>query len=503
MIVISQELCKGCGLCVKTCPLNTVEMVDKKAYIGEQCVSCGACLRVCPFGAITRNEESAAGAVECRSCPVQCAIKPGFSGACRRYINAEGILLRNRPLETENNRADAVNHQLPDQPLITAVGSGTAYPCCKPAPHIVGDTVNGVEVVTVVTEAPLSYSGVKVKIDCNHHIGAEGAKVFRDGLVVGMVDTEEYGSKMLSIGGANTLSSGKAGFMAARTIVELANEERVILQVEKGSKLELQVGCTPIIDGTQEKKMRVGCGSATVGMFARQMSSVIDEAIILDHHVIGLLSEHRAGEEVGMQFSGVEVNGRKSTRGRYFGESGKGWGGTHIEKAVDAVKSVDMKIGKAGMKILVTETTGEKAGLLEVQADGTVKEIPMTAEVQGLADLISCNCEDSRVSAIYVGGTGGSARAGVTSCPRKLSQAVHNGDAKLTIGGAPTFILPGGGINFMVDVEKVVPKAFTWVPTPATVAPVEYTITRKAYEEIGGHVDSIRPLKDLLAELKK
>jgi hypothetical protein len=63
--------------------------------------------------------------------------------------------------------------------------------------------------------------------------------------------------------------------------------------------------------------------------------------------------------------------------------------------------------------------------------------------------------------------------------------------------------LPGGGINFMVDVEKVVSKAFTWVPTPATVAPIEYTITRKAYEEIGGHIDSIRPLKDLLEELKK
>jgi len=503
MIIINQELCKGCGLCVKTCPLSVITMNEKKAYLGEGCVSCGACLRVCPFTAIFRNEENAAGAVECRSCPVQCSIQPGFSGACRRYINVDGVLVRGRALETESSRAGEANRQLPDKPLITAVGSGTQYPCCKPAPHIVADRVNGVEVVTVVTEAPLSYSGVKVKIDCNHHIGAEGAKVFRDGLAVGMVDTEEYGSKMLSIGGANTLSSGKAGFMAARTIVDLANEERVVLQVEKGSKLELQVGYPPIIDGVEESKMRVGCGSATVGMFARQMSAIVDEAIVLDHHVIGLLSEHRAGEEVGMTFSGVIVNGRKSTRGRYFGESGKGWGGTHVETAVDAVKSVDMGIAKAGMKILVTETTGQKAGLLEVQSDGTVKEIPMTDEVRGLADLIADNCENSRVSAIYVGGTGGSARAGVTTYPRKLSEAVHKGDAKLTIGGAPTFILPGGGINFMVDVEKVVPKAFTWVPTPATVAPVEYTITRKAYEEIGGHVDSIRPLADLLTELKK
>jgi hypothetical protein len=90
-----------------------------------------------------------------------------------------------------------------------------------------------------------------------------------------------------------------------------------------------------------------------------------------------------------------------------------------------------------------------------------------------------------------VGGTGGSARAGVTNCPIKLSQAVHAGEARLSIGGAPAFILPGGGINFMVDVERVVPKAFTWVPTPATVAPVEYTMTREQYAAIGGHVDRI------------
>ena len=33
-----------------------------------------------------------------------------------------------------------------------------------PAPYIVSDLQDGVEVVTVVTEAPLSYSGLKLKI---------------------------------------------------------------------------------------------------------------------------------------------------------------------------------------------------------------------------------------------------------------------------------------------------------------------------------------------------
>jgi len=494
MIVIQESLCKGCGLCVKNCPTGAIGVTDKIArLLGPACTSCGICMRICPASAILRDDSSPDGAASCRACPVQCAIQPGFEGACRRYTNINGTLVRNRALVTNNDYAGHLYPEVPDRPLITAVGAGTEYPCCKPAPHIVTATIKNIEVVTVVTEAPLSYSGIKVKIDANAHIGVEGARVFRDGAVIGMVDTEEYGAKMLSIGGANILS-GKYGFIAARTIVGLANGERVVLQVEKGSKLDIAVGQPPVIDGMTERKMRVGCGSATIGMFAAALSKVVDEAIILDYHVIGLLSEHRAGEEVGMAYSGVIPNGRKSTRGRYFGELGHGWGGTDIACPLEAVKMVDMSLARPGMQILVTETTGQKAGLLEVQPSGVVVEIPLTAEIQAVVDLIAANCEEARVSAIYVGGTGGSARAGVTSYPIKLSQAVHEGEVKLTIGGAPTYVLPGGGINFMVDVEKVVAKAFSWVATPATVAPVEYTMTRDTFEKIGGHTQSIKSL---------
>jgi hypothetical protein len=352
------------------------------------------------------------------------------------------------------------------------------------------DTVDGIDVVTVVTEAPLSYSGVKVKIDTNLYIGEEGARVKRSGQVVGMVQTEEYGSKMISVGGASLLT-GESGFMVARTIVDICNGERVTLKVEKGAKLEIQVGKPPVINGKADTKMRVGCGSATIGMFARQLAEAVDEAIILDHHVVGLLSEHRAGEEVGLKWSGVVPNARKSTRGRYFGEHGSGWGGTRIENPRDAILKVDMSVASPGIKILVTETTGQKAALFTVTAGGQVEEIPLTLKAVEVVDLIKSNCEDARVSAVYAGGTGGSARAGVASYPIKLTRAVHQGEANLTIGGAPAFVLPGGGINFRVDVEKIVPRAFTWVPTPATVAPVEYTMTLEKYREIGGHTGKI------------
>jgi len=46
-------------------------------------------------------------------------------------------------------------------------------------------------------------------------------------------------------------------------------------------------------------------------------------------------------------------------------------------------------------------------------------------------------------------------------------------------------------------------RAFSYVPTPATVAPLEYTMRLKEYLEIGGHQEKIRKLKDVLKGKKR
>lgn len=242
--------------------------------------------------------------------------------------------------------------------------------------------------------------------------------------------------------------------------------------------------------------MRIGCGSATIGLLADVMKKCVDECIVIDHHVTGLFSEHLAGKEVGMTWSGVIPNATKSTVGRYFGGHGDGIGGTVLQTPRDAIKSVDMSIAHAGMTILVTNTTGEVGALFEVQADGDVKEIPMSEKAQRVVDAIKSNCQGSNTSVMYCGGTGGSARGGVCHHPIAITEAVHAGKAHLTIGGAPAYVYPGGGINFIVDTAKVVNHAFTWVPTPATVAPVEYTMTKEDYAKIGGHMNCIKNVED-------
>ena len=504
MFRIKEDVCKKCRICMKNCPIGAIEAGEedgkKFVRITDRCVECNVCRRVCPFGAIEGGDLKD-GTVQCSSCSIQCKVPVGSTGACKRYTNEGGKLVRNRALVVEGLPQTEIPENI-RKPIITAVGAGTNYPCIRPAPHIVCEERDGVDVVTTVTEAPLSYSGVLVKLDTNTYIGEEGATVYYEGKPVGMVQTEEYGSKMVYVGGANRLT-GDGGFATARAICALANGEEVELSVDKKIKIRCQQGKAPIINGVQEKTMRIGCGSATIGLLADKMKEAVDECIVIDHHVTGLFSEHLAGREVGMKWSGVVPNATKSTVGRYFGGHGDGIGGTVLQTPRDAIKSVDMSVAHAGMTILVTNTTGEIGALFEVQADGDVKEIPMTEKAKQLVQTINDNCQESTTSVMYCGGTGGSARGGVCKHPVAITEAVHEGRAHLTIGGAPAFVYPGGGLNFIVDTAKVVAKAFTWVPTPATVAPVEYTMTKEDYEKIGGHMDRIRNVKDFPEYQKK
>ncbi|TIQ24249.1 MAG: 6-hydroxynicotinate reductase, partial [Mesorhizobium sp.] len=71
---------------------------------------------------------------------------------------------------------------------------------------------------------------------------------------------------------------------------------------------------------------------ATIGMFATQWRGLVDEVVVVDDHITGVVSEHQAGKVLGWQDTGIKIIGRRSTPGRYFkvSEPGLGWGGTTI-----------------------------------------------------------------------------------------------------------------------------------------------------------------------------
>ena len=474
-----------------------------------------------------RNERMAAHKIECNACPVLCQISQGRAGACDRYANQGGLLVRVDPVlllrqwaaaatdvDLHGGDADLVPF-LPEgsAPLatgdiepgvfVTAVGASTTYPDYKPAPFIVASQVAGVDMVTVVTEAIFSYCSLKVKIDTDRWLGPEQANVLCDGEVVGHVSTAEYGSQMLSLGGVHHITGGskKEGRITVALMLALGNQQAVDVKIDGGAEVRIQAGQPPVVDGRPEQRMRVGCGSATIGIFAQQFVGLVDEVVVVDDHITGVLTEHQAGRCLGMRPSGLKIRGRKSTPGRYFqvASPGIGWGGTDINDPLAILDGWDAGLAWPGQRLLMVSTTGEHAAWFQLDDKLQPRPATLPAPVQTIVDRIGENCEPSLCSVLFVGGAGGSLRAGVTTNPVRLTQAIKNGRVNVTCGGAPAYVWPGGGITVMVDVQRMPANSFGSVPTPAIVAPIEFTLRLDDYQALGGHMAYVRPLAQVLA----
>ena len=123
----------------------------------------------------------------------------------------------------------------------------------------------------------------------------------------------------------------------------------------------------------------------------------------------------------------------------------------------------------------------------------------MPAEVRTVVERIGENCEPSLATVLFLGGAGGSLRAGVTENPILLTRAIKQALVNVTMGGAPAYVWPGGGITVMADVMRMPENSFGTVPTPAIVAPIEFSMRLDEYRALGGHMDYVRSLPDALA----
>src|SRR5690606_26618775 len=352
----------------------------------------------------------------------------GRLGACDRWGNVGGVLTRTDPVvllkrpgvEVVPSTIDGWDGELlNDAPVfVSGVASGTTYPDYKPAPFIVGSRHRGIDMVTVVTEGIFSYCSFKVKIDTDRYLGPEQATVRHRGEAVGHVTTIEYGSQFLSLGGVHHLTGGskKEGRVTCELMMQLGNREAVDLEIEGGAQLTVQAGRVPRINGVDEQRMRVGCGSATIGIFARQWFGHVDEVVVVDDHITGVLSEHQAGRCLDVAPSGIRIRGRKSTPGRYFqvANPGTGWGGTDIEDPLSIIEGWDPGVARPGLRLLMVSTTGEHAQWFELDDALRPVEAPMPAEVRKVVERIGENCEPALATVLFVGGAGGSLRAGVT-----------------------------------------------------------------------------------------
>ena len=169
--------------------------------------------------------------------------------------------------------------------------------------------------------------------------------------------------------------------------------------------------------------------------------------------------------------------------------------------AREAIASVDKTKAWPGERIVVTETTAERAGYFELDENLEPVEKPIPADVEGVLEFIRNNCEDCCVNITAVACGGGGVRNVLSAQgPMKVNEALRSGKVMFTMCGQPGYILPGGGITIESSIAGMPENSFAWVATPATVMPVEMTTTMENYKAMGGYVDAVRPMDEIRAE---
>lgn len=55
---VDKDCCTGCGICIESCPTNSLELVDDVSTLvrPDTCTGCGACVDACPLECITMEE---------------------------------------------------------------------------------------------------------------------------------------------------------------------------------------------------------------------------------------------------------------------------------------------------------------------------------------------------------------------------------------------------------------------------------------------------------------
>ena len=100
----------------------------------------------------------------------------------------------------------------------------------------------------------------------------------------------------------------------------------------------------------------------------------------------------------------------------------------------------------------MVSTTGEHAAWFVLDEKLQPQPAAMPDAASKVVERIGENCEPALRTVLFMAGAGGSLRAGVTENPVRLTRSVRHALTRVTSGGAPVYVWPGGGITYMVDV---------------------------------------------------
>ncbi|MBI4418773.1 MAG: ferredoxin family protein [Ignavibacteriales bacterium] len=74
-IIVAEDICKGCELCITACPQESIGLSDRMNNLGyrvvhlvlDNCTGCVNCALVCPEGAITVYRTKKTGKAESKT----------------------------------------------------------------------------------------------------------------------------------------------------------------------------------------------------------------------------------------------------------------------------------------------------------------------------------------------------------------------------------------------------------------------------------------------------
>ena len=275
-----------------------------------------------------------------------------------------------------------------------------------------------------------------------------------------------------------------------------------MLAIEGGHEVIVEAGKAPVVDGRPEERMRVGCGSATVGIFARQWFGEVDEVIVRgrSHH---RRADRAPGRPRARHAACRHPRARAASRRR--GATSR----SPIPASAGAAPTSPIRWRSS--KRSTPRRPGRAFGCCSPPPPARTRSIACsTRSFSPCPPRCRRRCAESSTASaktasrrsapcMFMAGAGGSLRAGVTNNPVRLTRSVAAGETRVTMGGAPVYVWPGGGITVMVDVTRMPKGSFGYVPTPAIVAPMEFTLPRDLYEGLGGHAGDIVSVADMLA----
>ena len=172
-------------------------------------------------------------------------------------------------------------------------------------------------------------------------------------------------------------------------------------------------------------------------------------------------------------------------------------GGTNIDDPLDILEDFNPKFAKPGQTLLMISTTGDQFAFYKLNNELQPIQYEIPKKLIAPLPVLLKTVSPPFVQFCLSGGRRliKSRRNGK---PVLLTRSVRNSLTNVTCGGAPVYIWPGGGITLMVDVTRMPQNSFGYVPTPALVAPIEFTMRRSDYESLGGHTGHVVSIDDAI-----